>query len=67
MKQRLKIQIDAPHIEEYHDVLYYVQQQIDMGFTGGSGAGSEFFSRFKTLRQMIIASFIFPISKRTNP
>tara|TARA_B100001996_G_C18323076_1_gene463280 strand:+ start:99 stop:287 length:189 start_codon:yes stop_codon:yes gene_type:complete len=45
MKHRLKIEIDAPHIEEYHDVLYYVQQQIDMGFTGGSGAGSEFFSR----------------------
>ena len=40
MKQRLKIQIDAPHIEEYHDVLHYVTQRIDTGFTGGSGGNS---------------------------
>mgnify|MGYP003109350461 FL=1 len=45
MKQRLKIQIDAPHIEEYHDVLHYVTQRIDYGFTGGSGEGQEFFTR----------------------
>ena len=45
MQQRLKIQIDAPHIEEYHDVLHYVTQRIDTGFTGGSGTGREFFAR----------------------
>ena len=44
MKHRLKIEIDAPYIEEYHDVLHYVQQQLDIGFTGGSGTGDEFFA-----------------------
>ena len=36
MKHRLLIQIDSPRIEEYHDVLHHIQQQVDLGFMDGS-------------------------------
>jgi len=44
MQHRLRIQIDAPAIEEYHDVLYHIQQQLDAGFTDGSHKDSTFYS-----------------------
>ena len=45
MQNKLQIEINAPSIEEYHDVLHYVTQRIDTGFTGGSGIDREFFAR----------------------
>ena len=41
MKNKLQIEINAPSIEEYHDILYHIQQQIDLGFTHGSESSTQ--------------------------
>ena len=41
MKNKLQIEINATSIEEYHDILYHIQQQIDLGFTHGSESSTQ--------------------------
>ena len=41
MQNKLQIEINAPSIEEYHDILYHIQQQIDLGFLSGSDSSIE--------------------------
>ena len=41
MQNKLQIEINAPSIEEYHDILYHIQQQIDLGFTHGSESSTQ--------------------------
>lgn len=44
MQNKLQIEINAPSIEEYHDILYHIQQQIDLGFTSGSDLSSQLYT-----------------------
>ena len=59
MKNKLQIEINAPSIEEYHDILYHIQQQIDLGFTHGSESSTQPFFKDDVTFKWKIESLYF--------
>ena len=59
MQNKLQIEINAPSIEEYHDILYHIQQQIDLGFTHGSESSTQPFFKDDVNFKWKIESFYF--------